>query len=215
MKIGFIGYGSMADALAGKWRNKHAVLVGGRDHAKAAALAAKHGAESGDGAAAARFGEVVVLATPADAALDAVAAAGGPDAFAGKVVLDINNPLDTQTFRTTLPGGGSLTEVLAEALPGAHLAKAFNMCQAKVWARDDMTFDGRTLVTLFTADDPSAIAHTAELIRDVGSEPLHLGGNAHAAQLEAAAAMVIKFLFAGRDPLTVLNFIQPEVKPVA
>ena len=215
MKIGFIGYGSMADALAGKWRSKHALMVGGRDPAKAAALAAKHGAEAGDGAEAVRFGEVVVLATPAEAALGAIAAAGGAGAFAGKVVLDINNPLDVETFRTTMPGGGSLTEALAEALPGAHLAKAFNMCQAKVWAREAMTFDGRTLVTLFTADHPAAIERTAELIRDVGSEPLHLGGNAHAGQLEAAAAMVIKFLFAGRDPLTVLNFIQPEVKPVA
>jgi len=52
------------------------------------------------------------------------------------------------------------------------------------------------------------------LIRDVGAEPRRLGGNAHADQLEGAAGIVITFLFGGRDPMTVLNLLQPEVKPV-
>jgi len=31
MKIGFIGYGSMARALAGQWRQTHDIMVSGRD----------------------------------------------------------------------------------------------------------------------------------------------------------------------------------------
>ena len=88
------------------------------------------------------------------------------------------------------------------------------MAQVAVWESPDMTFDGRRMVTLFTADTERASEAVATLIRDVGSEALRLGSNAHAYQLEAAAAIVITFLFAGRDPQTILNVIQPEVKPV-
>jgi hypothetical protein len=41
-----------------------------------------------------------------------------------------------------------------------------------------------------------------------------LGELKYARLLESAAAIVIKLLFSGRDPHTVLNLIQPEVKPI-
>ena len=214
MKIGFIGSGAMAQTLAGKWQGKHELFLSGRDLEKAAQVAAELGAQSGTAREAAEFGEVVVLATRWEDALDAVEQAGGAAAFAGKVVIDINNPVSIETFLTTREDGRSLTEALAAVLPEAEVSKAFNMAQAAVWAEPDMSYDGRTMVTLFTADGERASTVTAELIRDVGAEPLKLGGNAHAYQLEAAAAIVIKFLFAGRDPHTIFNFIQPELKPV-
>lgn len=213
MNIGFIGHGSMAKALASKWKSKHTLFFSGRDPGRAADIAAQYDGRSGTSAEAVAFADVVVLATRAEDVLDAIAQAGGADAFAGKVVVDINNPVSIETFVTTREDGRSLTEAVAQALPGAHVGKAFNMAQAKVWESPDMRFDGRTLVTLFTADDAAADA-IARLIADVGSEPVRLGGNAHAYQLEAAAAIVIKFLFSGRAPETVFNFIQPEVKPV-
>ena len=66
MKISFLGYGNMAAALGARWAGRHDLFVGGRDAAKAKALAEKfgHGARSGSEAEAAEFGEVVVLATP-------------------------------------------------------------------------------------------------------------------------------------------------------
>ena len=87
------------------------------------------------------------------------------------------------------------------------------MAQVAVWEDPDMTYDGRRMVVLYTADD-AADQVISDLIGDVGAEPLRLGSNAHAYQLEAAAAIVIKFLFAGRDPKTIFNFIQPEVKAI-
>ena len=212
MKIGFIGSGSMARALAVKWRGKHEVMLSGRDLDKAAKVAAELGVRSGSAAEAVAFGEVVVPATRWDDSLGAIEQAGGAGAFEGKVVIDINNPISTESFLTTREDGRSLTEAIAEALPGAEVGKAFNMAQAAVWESPDMAYDGRTMVTLFTAETERASAVIAALIRDVGSEPLRLGGNAHAYQLEAAAAIVIKFLFAGRDPHTIFNFIQPEAK---
>jgi len=98
MKIAFIGCGNMARALAGRWASAHEVFIGGRDAVRSAALAADIGAAgSGSVADAVRFGEVVVIATPAGAVGDAINSVG-TDAFAGKIVIDINNPV-------SVPGG--------------------------------------------------------------------------------------------------------------
>jgi len=213
MKIGFIGYGSMARALAGHWAQTHDIIVSGRTREKAAETAEALGVRSGSVADAAAFGEVVVLATYHSAVFDAIALAGGADAFVGKTVLDITNPVSTETFTTTRPDGRSLTQAIVDALPGASVGKAFNMAQARVWADPDKTFDGRQMVTLYTAD-ADADATIADLIAQVGAAPVRLGGNERAYQLEAAAAIVIRFLFAGGDAHTILNLIRPETKPI-
>ncbi len=213
MKIGFVGAGGMAKALAGKWALKHDVMLSGRTAEKTSEAAQAVGAAAGAADQAVEFADVVVLATRWEDVFTAIEDAGGPAAFNGKIVIDINNPVDIETFVTTRDNGRSLTEAIAEALPAAHVGKAFNMAQVAVWADPDMTYDGRQMVTLYTADD-GADAAIAELIADVGAEPLRLGGNAHAYQLEAAAAMVIKFLIAGGDPHTIFNFIRPETKPI-
>lgn len=214
MKIGIVGAGGMAQALAGKWRNKHEVMLSGRDVEKTTAAAERVGAATGTAGQAVAFGDVVVLATRWQDVFTGIESAGGAEAFAGKVVIDINNPVDIETFLTTRTDSRSLTEAIADTLPGAQVGKAFNMAQVAVWEDENMTYDGRQMVVLFTADDGAAKV-IAELITDVGAEPLQLGDNAHAYQLEAAAAIVVKFLFAGRDPKTIFNFIQPEVKPIA
>ncbi len=65
MKIGFIGYGSMAEALALQWLTKHSLFIGGRNLEKAEKLAKKLGTDIkfGSEAESASFGEIVVLAT--------------------------------------------------------------------------------------------------------------------------------------------------------
>lgn len=213
MKIGFVGAGGMAQALAGKWTDKHQIMLSGRNPETTRAAAEKVGAKSGTATEAVAFADVAILATRSEDVFSAIETAGGAQAFADKIVIDINNPISVETFLTTREDGRSLTEAIADALPGAHVGKAFNMAQIAVWADADMTFDGRQMVTLYTADD-GADAAIAELISDVGAEPLRLGDNNHAYQLEAAAAMVIKFLLAGADPHTIFNFIRPETKPI-
>jgi len=213
MKIGFVGAGGMAKALAGKWARAHEIMLSGRDLDKTRQAALDIGVESGTAQEAVAFADVVVLATRWEDVFTAIEAAGGPAVFEGKTVIDINNPVSIETFLTTREAGQSLTEAIAEALPGAVVGKAFNMAQVAVWEDPNMTYDGRQMVTLYTADS-AADASIAQLISDVGAEPLRLGDNAHAYQLEAAAAIVIKFLFAGGDPHTIFNFIRPETKPV-
>jgi len=216
MKIGLIGYGSMAQALGSRWAGKHDLYVGGRRADKARTLAERlgHGARYGSEANAAVFGEVVVLATRHEAVFDAMDAARGPNALAGKILLDINNPVSIVDgeFLPKMFEGKSLAEAIAAYAPAAHVVKAFNMCQAKVWEMDPPVFDGRRLVVFHCGDDVSAKRQVATLIEDVGGEPLDLGELKYARLLESAAAIVIKLLMAGRDPYTVLNLIQPERK---
>ena len=224
MKIGFIGYGNMAQALSKRWAAAHEIFIGGRSAESAAELAQIIQANgSGSISDAVQFGDVIVLATPANAVEDAIHNGGGAEAFSGKVVIDINNPV-------SVPGGphdnegehylpivfseGSLAEHIAALIPQAQIVKAFNMCQASVWEMDPPEFDGRKLVTLYCGDESGAKSKVAELIECLGCDPVDVGELKYSRLLEASACIVIKFLFSGRDMRTVLNLIQPEVKSI-
>src|SRR4051794_29195299 len=70
-------------------------------------------------------GDIVVLAVPYAALTDIVAARG--DQLAGKVVVDITNPLDFETFDSLrVAADGSAAAELAAALPESRVLKAFN-----------------------------------------------------------------------------------------
>ncbi len=219
MKIALIGYGNMAEVLGSKWVKKHPLYISGRNLEKAQALANKlgNGTECGSEADASSFAEVIVLATQHKAVFEAMDAAGGPDALAGKVLLDINNPVDAADgeFLPKHYDEGSLAEAIAKYAPAAHVVKAFNMCQAQVWQMEPPLFDGRPLVTLYCGDNPEAKQKVAALIEEVGCEPEDLGELKYARLLEAAAAIVIKFLFSGHDVHTVLNLIKPESRAIS
>lgn len=224
MKIGFVGYGNMAQALSRRWAGTHEVCIGGRNAERAAELAEEIGAAgSGSVQDAIAFGDLIVMATPANAVEDAIQGAGGASAFVGKVIVDINNPVsipagphDTsgESYLPHLFDEGSLAERISALLPQSQVVKAFNMCHTTVWDMDPPAFDGRRLAVLYCGDDADAKSAVAELIGDLGCEAVDVGELKYSRLLEACAALIIKFLFAGRDPRTVLNLIQPESKPI-
>src|SRR5689334_22557241 len=70
-------------------------------------------------------GEIVVLAVPYPALADVLATRR--DQLAGKVVVDITNPVDFQTFDSmTVPADSSATTEIAASLPQSRVIKAFN-----------------------------------------------------------------------------------------
>jgi len=70
-------------------------------------------------------GDIVVLAVPYPA-LEAIVATCGPQ-LAGKVVVDVTNPLNFQTFDSlTVAADGAATAKYAAALPSPKVLKAFN-----------------------------------------------------------------------------------------
>ena len=94
MKVGILGSGDVAKALAGGFlKHGHQVVLGTRDAAKLKDWVAQHQeAQTGSFADAAKFGELVVLAVKGTVALDALNAAGAVN-LAGKPVIDATNPI--------------------------------------------------------------------------------------------------------------------------
>lgn len=191
MRIGVLGTGNMADALATHWaRAGHQVTVGGRDVHKAERLAMRigGGAQPVSLRAAADFGQVVLAALPFGAGVDVVWELHA--ALEGKVLLDCSNPVGPG-FRLLTEGGRSAAQQLAAAAPGAHVVKAFNLCHEDVWRMRPPVFDGRPLAVPICGDDETALARVRELVQDVGCEPVAGGGLARAGLLEATAALFI------------------------
>lgn len=191
MRIGVLGTGGMADALAGHWaRAGHRVVVGGRDRRKAEALAERigGGAEGAGTREAAGFGEVVLVALPYGAGADVVR--GLRDELARKALVDCSNPIGPG-FRLLTGGGPSAARLLADAAPGARVVKAFNLCHVDVWRMRPPVFEGRPLAVPVCGDDEPALVRVRELVRDAGCVPVAAGGLERAGLLEATAALYI------------------------
>ncbi|MEU0851595.1 NAD(P)-binding domain-containing protein [Streptomyces flaveolus] len=191
MRIGVLGTGNMADALATHWvRAGHEVVVGGRDAHKAERLATRigGGAKPAGLRAAAESGQVVLAALPFGAGVDV--ARDLRSALEGKVLLDCSNPVGPG-FRLLTEGGPSAAQRLAAAAPGAHVVKAFNLCHEDVWRMRPPVFDGRPLSVPVCGDDEAALARVRELVQDVGCRPVAGGGLDRAGLLEATAALFI------------------------
>ena len=189
MRIGIFGTGGMADALGTQWaRAGHELMVSGRSDP--ATLAKRLGAATGTWRDTAAFADVLLLAVPADAVPEVVAAAGP---LAGKVLVDRSNHPD-------LTG----TPVASRITTDAHVVKAFNLAHVDVWRMTPPSWDGRPLSVPLCGDDPAALEAVSTLVRDIGAKPVHGGGLDRAALLEATAAFVIKLWFAGEDAQAIL-----------
>src|SRR5690348_16515450 len=98
MRIAVLGTGTVGRTLATKLVSLgHEVMMGsrqvGNEAAVAWAAAAGQLADEGNFADAAGFGELVVNATAGSASIDALVSAEAEN-LAGKVLLDVANPLD-------------------------------------------------------------------------------------------------------------------------
>ncbi|POX55911.1 NADP oxidoreductase [Streptomyces sp. Ru71] len=191
MRIGVLGTGNMADALATHWvRAGHDVTIGGRDAYHAERLATRIGGSARPASlrAAAESGQVVLVALPYGAGAEV--ARDLHTALEGKVLLDCSNPVGPG-FRLLTEGGPSAAQQLAAAAPGAHVVKAFNLCHEDVWRMRPPVFGGRPLAVPVCGDDETALRRVRELVRDVGCEPVAGGGLERAGLLEATAALFI------------------------
>jgi hypothetical protein len=211
MRIGILGSGSMGSALGGRWSGLgHEVCVAGRTPERAAELARGLGpsARSGTLREAVAFADVVLLAVRYEGALSTLLEAGAADgAFVGKLVIDCNNAVETETFTMATGGGWSLAEQIAQTARGASVVKAFHLCQASVWTMAPPVFDGRPLSVPICGNEAAAKERVAGLIREMGCLPVDLGPLSQARNLEPMAAVIIKLLFSGVHPSTNFNLV--------
>jgi hypothetical protein len=129
-RIGVLGSGDVGRALASGFAGLgHEVKIGSRDPEKLQGWTAAAGdrATAGTFEDAARFGDILVLATLGTATPEVIPLAGAGN-FAGKVVIDTTNPLDFSTGMPRLSIGhtDSLGESIQRLLPSAHVVKCFN-----------------------------------------------------------------------------------------
>ena len=127
-------------------------------------------------------GEVVVLALPYDEVRKAIAE--HRDGLAGRIVVDIVNPVDWSTMETvTTPAGTSAAEETAQLVPeGTKVVKAFNTTFAKTLVTGEAA--GQKLEVLIAGDDDAAKATVAALAEAGGMGATDVGPLRRARMLE-------------------------------
>jgi 8-hydroxy-5-deazaflavin:NADPH oxidoreductase len=185
MDIAVLGTGSVGRTLAGKLSELgHVVVVGTRDPEATLARAesdamgnppysvwqADHPAvRLAPFAEAAVSGELVVNATGGGGSLDALAQAGAEN-LAGKVLLDVSNPLDfSQGFPPSLSvkDTDSLAEQIQRAFPDVRVVKALNTMTAAVMV-DPGRVGGGDHSVFVSGNDPEAKQTVVSLLQDFG-----------------------------------------------
>ncbi|HEX5204958.1 MAG TPA: NAD(P)-binding domain-containing protein [Actinoplanes sp.] len=171
-KISIIGSGNMGQAIAG--------------------IAAKGGNEvellNTSHAGQAVTGDIVVLAVPYPSVATVLAQRG--DQLAGKVVVDITNPIDFATFDgLTVPADSSAAAEIAAALPDARVLKAFNTNFGGTLASGSI--GAETTTVLIAGDDANAKALLSGVVAEAGLKAIDAGSLKRARELEALAFLQI------------------------
>jgi predicted dinucleotide-binding enzyme len=184
--ISIVGVGGMARALGARVvAGGNDVEIIGRDISKAKEMAAA----LGGGATAGTFGtapagDIVILAVPNASAVPVVTQYG--DALAGKVIIDLTNPVNADATGLVTADGASAAQAIADAAPAsAHVVKAFNTVFGHTLV------PGRSLDVLFAGDDAQAKATVSAFIESLGLRPLDAGGLEMAHWLEGLGLLMI------------------------
>lgn len=186
MQISIIGAGNMAAGIATRaLAGGHRVELTDLDPAKAKALAEDlrarvPGADVDVDAAALSEADIVVLALPFAAAEEFAAA--NREELAGRVVVDISNPVDATFDSLVVPPGTSAAERIAAASPSARVVKAFNTTFAGPLVAGQA--GGAPLDVFIAGDDTGAKQAVADLAASGGLRPIDAGPLRRARELE-------------------------------
>ncbi len=173
MKIGIFGTGGVGRTIGSRLAELgHEVRMGSRtadneaatEWAEEAGERASHGT-FGDAAA---FGELLVNATSGGASVEAIGSATAAD-LAGKVLLDVANPLDfSKGFPPTMSikDTDSLAETIQRAFPGLRVVKSLNTMTADVMVRPSQL--GGAHDVFVSGDGDAAKASVVALLVEIG-----------------------------------------------
>lgn len=180
MKVTIIGAGNMGRGIGTRLvAGGNDVEIVDRDPAEAKALAEDLGGTTEAVEPGAEFGgDVVVLALYYDNLPEAIAQYA--DQLEGKVVVEISNPIDLETFDgLATPPDSSAAEEIAKLLPeGTPVVKAFNTTFAGTLAAD------QELDVFIAGDDAEAKERVKELVEAGGLRAIDAGPLRRARQLE-------------------------------
>jgi NADPH-dependent F420 reductase len=190
MDVTIIGAGNMGRGIATRLvsgGNRVKILDTDADQAQELAEALEAHARDGGAVEAGAAGDplsgdVVVLAVWYDGARAAAEQYG--DQLSGKVVVDVSNPVDVETFDGLVtPPDSSAAEDLARKVPrDAKVVKAFNTTFAGTLVEGEV--GGQPLDVFIAGDDDDARQTVAELVRAGGLNPIDAGPLRRARELE-------------------------------
>lgn len=108
------------------------------------------------------------------------------EALAGKVIVDLSNPVNATGDGLAIPAGTSIAQNVAEVAPaGATVVKAFNTTFGAVLTKD------HRMDVLIAGDDENAKAAVAEFVESLALRPLDVGGLNMAQYLEGTGLVMI------------------------
>jgi predicted dinucleotide-binding enzyme len=183
MKIGVLGTGTVGRTIAAKLSELgHDVVIGTRDVSKTLNPASDN--ESGQAFLewhssnskvildsfpnAAQAGELLLNCISGASTLAALDLAGEQN-LAGKILIDLSNPLDfSKGFPPTLSvcNDSSLAEQIQDAFPRTKVVKSLNTMTASLMVQPDLLKDDHTV--FISGNDESAKAAVAEILKAFG-----------------------------------------------
>ena len=202
MKIAFLGHGNVGGALANRLqRLGHEVTLAtgdARSEGVRKQLARNPALKVSPPVDAVREAEVVVLATPFQADVEVLTPL--EEALAGKILVDCTNPVGPGLSHG-LSSARSGTEMIQALLPDARVVKAFSIYGFETLEDPSFPGSGVKPVMMFCGNDTAAKAVVAELLAQLGWEPLDVGGAEQALHLEHMTLLWVRMVRAGgRSP---------------
>ncbi len=185
-----IGSGNMAGAIGTRAvAAGRTVQILDRTPENAAKLAAElGGGTTSGGLNEVPDGDLVVLALYFGPAKEVATHYG--DTLSGKTVVEISNPVNTDTFDSLVVApGSSAAEEIAALLPGATVVKAFNTTFAATLTQGST--GGLPLDVFIASDSEKARNDVAAFVAAAGLRPLQVGGLHHARELEGFMLLVM------------------------
>jgi predicted dinucleotide-binding enzyme len=181
--VSILGKGTMGSAIAGiAEKAGYAVELLGSDDAGKSVT-----------------GDIVVLALPYPAVSGVLAERA--DQLAGKVVVDITNPVNFETFDSlVVPADSSAAAQIAAALPTARVLKAFNTNFGATLVAGTVAAQPTTV--LIAGDDADAKSQLVELVTGGGLNAVDAGSLARARELEALGFLQITLAATGKTSWT-------------
>ncbi|HET9393439.1 MAG TPA: NADPH-dependent F420 reductase [Candidatus Rubrimentiphilum sp.] len=171
MKIGILGSGDVGKALARGFASRgHEVMISSREPEKLNEFITEQNGRvrAGSFEDAAKFGEVVVIATLFSGTKHALDMAG-PANLSGKTVIDCTNPLsfpEGKPPQLSLGFDNSAGEEVQRWLPDAKVVKAFNIIGNQFMV--DPKFPGGPPTMFIAGNDDHAKKTVTQLIEPLG-----------------------------------------------
>jgi hypothetical protein len=180
LKIGTIGAGREGGALGTQFAKAgHPVMFSSRHPEELKDLVGSAGptAKAGTVAEAIDFADVVLLVVPYGA-IQQIGKEHGPTLAKKALVIDVSNPIpqrDGDELVKSVNDEGGAGVVTQKWLPGAKIVRAFNAIGAGQLAGLAHR-EGQPVGVPIAGDDKNAVATAERLIKEIGFEPVVVGG---------------------------------------